>query len=79
MNFERRRFVAETVGITAVVASLVAVALELNETHSALRAATYQARAFNAIEQNTELQNSEYMLPLLADTIPTRVFGSGVF
>ena len=66
MNFERMRFAAEMLGITAVVASLIAVVLELRQTQSALQAATYQARAFQAIEHNTELQDSDYMLPLLA-------------
>ncbi len=60
--------IAELIGITAIVVSLMALVLELRQTHSALVAATYQARAFQAIEHNTALQESERMLPLLART-----------
>ena len=66
MNSERWRFVAEMVGIAAIVASLVALIFELQQTQSAVVAATYQARAFQAIEHNTALQEGEHMLPLLA-------------
>ncbi len=68
MNTERWRFYAEMVGIAAVVASLMALVLELRQTQSALMAATYQARAFDAIDLNLALQDSEHVLPLLATT-----------
>ncbi len=58
--------IAELIGITAIVVSLMALVLELRQTHSALVSATYQARAVQAIEHNTALQEGERMLPLLA-------------
>lgn len=66
MNSEKWRFIAEMVGIAAIVASLAAIVVELRQTQSALVAATYQARAYQAIEHNTALQEGERMLPLLA-------------
>lgn len=66
MSSKRWRFIAEMIGIAAIVVSLAAVVVELRQTQSALVAATYQARAFQAIEQNIALQDSEYTLPLLA-------------
>jgi len=66
VNSEKWRFIAEMVGIAAIVASLAAIVVELRQTQSALVAATYQARAYQAIEHNTALQEGERMLPLLA-------------
>ena len=65
METEKWRFYAEMIGIIAVVASLIALIAELRQTQSAVQAATYQARAFDAIQLNHELQDSEYILPLL--------------
>lgn len=54
------------VGITAVVASLIAVAIELRQTQSAIVANTYQARAYDAIAQNMFLAESQVAGPILA-------------
>ncbi len=68
MNSERWRFIAEMVGIAAIVVTLIVLIFEIRQTQSALVAATYQARAIQAIEHNTALQEGERMLPLLART-----------
>lgn len=68
MNTRNWRETAELIGIFAVVASLIALIAELRQTQTAIQAATYQARAFDAIELNNLLQDSEYILPLLATT-----------
>ena len=68
MNTERWRFAAEMIGIAAVVASLLAVVIELRQTQKAVVAATYQTRALDAIALNTSLQDSEYIAPLLVNT-----------
>ena len=62
---ERWRFIAEMVGITAVVASLIAVAIELRQTQSAIVANTYQARAYEAIERNWQLAESQVVVPII--------------
>lgn len=43
--------IAELIGILAIVVSLVSVAFQLRQTQLALVAATYQARAFDAIAE----------------------------
>ncbi len=58
--------VAELIGIGAIVASLVFVGLELRQTQTALMASTYQARAFDAMNAQRGLADSEYIGPLLA-------------
>ena len=63
---ERWRFVAEMVGITAVGASLIAVAIELRQTQSAIVADTYQARAYDAIDKNWRLAESQVAGPIMA-------------
>ena len=62
---ERWRFIAEMVGITAVVASLIAVAIELRQTQSAIVANTYQARAYEAIDRNFQLAESQVIGPII--------------
>ncbi len=54
------------VGITAVVASLIAVVIELRQTQSAIVASTYQARAYDAIEKNWLLAESQVIGPIVA-------------
>ncbi|MEL7185869.1 MAG: hypothetical protein AAFN50_05465 [Pseudomonadota bacterium] len=54
------------VGITAVVASLIAVAIELRQTQSAIVANTYQARAYDAIDKNWRLAESPVLGSILA-------------
>ncbi len=63
---ERWRFVAEMVGIAAVVASLIAVVIELRQTQSAIVANTYQARAYDAIDKSWQLAESQVVGPILA-------------
>jgi hypothetical protein len=60
--------IVELVGIFAVVATLIAVVVELRQTQSALLAATYQARAFDAIGELMTQADSEYLMPVLAAT-----------
>lgn len=59
---------AELIGIVAIVASLVAVVLELRQTQAALTASTFQERAFDAIDELLEIADSEFLLPVLART-----------
>ena len=59
---------AELVGIAAIVASLGAVAYQLQQTQAALNASTYQARAFDAIAEAQYVAESEYLLPILVNT-----------
>ena len=60
--------IVELVGIFAVVATLLAVVVELRQTQSALLAATYQARAFDAISELMTQADSEFLIPVLAAT-----------
>ncbi len=60
MNLTKWKDVAELVALIAVVGSLIAVAVELRQTQSALQAQTYQVRAFDGIAVNLEIaQNAE--------------------
>ena len=68
MKTEQWRFYAEMVGFVAVVASLLALIVELRQTQTAVSAATYQARAHDSIALNNLLQDSEIILPLLVNT-----------
>jgi len=60
------REIAELIGIAAIVASLVAVVVELRQTQAAITAATYQARAFDGMTSAREQYNGDYIAPLLA-------------
>ena len=53
------------VGIAAVVASLVAVVIELRQTQSAIIANTYQSRAVDQISFNTVVMESQVVTPIL--------------
>ena len=68
MDRENWRFVAELIGIAAVVASLLALVLELRQTKAAVMTASYQARALDAVALNLALQESELLLPILTRT-----------
>ncbi len=60
MNLTKWKDIAELVALIAVIGSLIAVAIELRQTQSALQAQTYQARAFDGIAVNLEIaQNAE--------------------
>lgn len=71
MRLERWQFVVEMAGMAAVVASLVALIVELGQTQAALAASTYQARAFDSIESNEFVAESEHLAPLLARFDPS--------
>ena len=58
--------VAELIGIVAIVASLIAVMLELQQTQAAISAATYQARAFDGIAGARERYSGDYIAPILS-------------
>ena len=60
--------IAELIGLVAIVASLIAVTLELRQTQTALTAATYQARAFDSIAGHHNIADSEYLLGVLVET-----------
>ncbi len=57
--------IAELVGIAAIVASLIALVVELRQTQTAVTAATYQARAFDGMASAREQYNGDYIAPLL--------------
>lgn len=52
----------------AIVASLIALTMELRQTQSALLAETYQSRAFDAIAEQLFIADSEFLMPVLAET-----------
>ena len=58
----------ELIGIVAIVASLIALVMELRQTQSALLAETYQARAIDAIGELLSVSGGEYLIPILAAT-----------
>ena len=66
MNMSGWKDIAELIGIAAIVASLIAVAVELRQTQAAILASTYQARAFDGIAAARELFNGDYIAPILA-------------
>jgi hypothetical protein len=60
--------IVEIIGILAIVASLIALVMELRQTQSALLAETYQARAIDAIGELLIVADSEYLAPILTKT-----------
>lgn len=62
------RETAELIGILAIIASLIALVMELRQTQSALSAQTYQARAIDAIGELLFIADSEYLAPILTAT-----------
>ena len=67
MGVNLRNYV-EIIGITAVVASLIAVMFELRQTQSALISSTFQARSFDAIAEEHYISESDSVLLLLVNT-----------
>ena len=59
---------AELIGILAIVASLIALVMELRQTQSALSAETYQARAIDAIGELLVVADSDHLAPILTKT-----------
>ncbi len=57
---------AETVGIAAILVSLIIIVMELRQTQSALIASTYQSRALDAVRVEGAKADSEVLGPLLA-------------
>ena len=64
MNSSNWKDIAELIGIAAIVASLIAVVIELRQTQASMVAATYQARAFDAIRHLEESAEGEFVLPI---------------
>ena len=62
------RETAELIGIIAIVASLIALVVELRQTQSALVAQTYQSRAIDAMGELITIADSEYLAPILTAT-----------
>ena len=58
--------VAETVGIAAILVSLIIIVMELRQTQSALIASTYQSRALDGVRVEGAKADSEVLGPLLA-------------
>ncbi len=56
MQIDKWKDGAELIALIAVVLTLVAVAVELRQTQTALQAQAYQARAFDGIEWNFSVQ-----------------------
>ena len=56
MQIEKWKDGAELIALAAVVLTLIAVAVELRQTQTALQAQAYQSRAFDAIEWNFSVQ-----------------------
>jgi len=52
----------------AIVASLIALVMELRQTQSALISETYQTRAIDAIGELLDVADSEYLAPILDET-----------
>jgi len=61
MNVGKWRDLVELIALIAVVGSLIAVAVELRQTQTALQAAAYQARAFDGIAWNFEIAKDEHI------------------
>ena len=59
MSIERWKDWFELIALVAVVGSLIAVVVELQQTQTAMQAQAYQARAFDGIEWNMELAKDE--------------------
>ena len=62
------RETVELIGILAIVASLIALVMELRQTQSAMLSQTYQARAIDAIGELLDVADSEYLAPILTKT-----------
>jgi hypothetical protein len=62
------RETVELIGILAIVASLIALVMELRQTQSAMLSETYQARAIDAIGELLDVADSEYLAPILTKT-----------
>ena len=66
------RETAELIGVIAIVASLIALVVELRQTHSALVSHTYQARAIDAMDELITVADSEYLATKLTATSKCR-------
>lgn len=55
MNVAKWKDVAEIVALVAVVASLIAVVVELRQTQVALQAQAYQARSFQSFDHHVDM------------------------
>ncbi len=58
----------ELVGLMAIVASLIALVIELRQTQTALSAETYQSRAIDGIGEALYVAESEHLVPILTAT-----------
>jgi len=59
MNIAKLKDLAEIIALVAVVGSLIAVVLELQQTQGALQAQAYQTRALDGISTNFEIAKDE--------------------
>ena len=57
-NTAKWKDIAEIVALFALVASLIAVAMELRQTQVALQSQAYQARAFQAYDNHMDMANN---------------------
>ncbi len=73
MNQEQIKNLVEIVGISAIVASLIFVGLELRQSQQIAIASQYQERSSTGIEYNYKVLESEYFLTRRADGIERRM------
>ncbi len=66
MSIERWKDWFELMALVAVIGSLIAVVVELQQTQTAMQAQAYQARAFDGIEWNMELAKDESLRSMQA-------------
>ena len=55
MTIQKWKDIAELIALVAIVGSLIAVVIELQQTQAALQAQTYQDRAFDAIDWHMDV------------------------
>ena len=63
MSLQNWKDAAELVALVAVIGSLIAVVYELRQTQVALRAQTYQERAFDAIDMHFDIVANPRLTP----------------
>ena len=68
MTIQKWKDAAEFVALVAVVGTLIALVVELRQTQDALRAQTYQDRAFDAINTHLEQAKNPHLTAVFRDT-----------
>lgn len=68
MNKLKWNDIAELIGLFAVVASLIVLSYQIWQTQIAMKASTFQNRAFDAIAEEHFVSESAFLLPILVKT-----------